>query len=857
MFEESLDRLREANNQYQVLNAKHARRNAELKSLRAQARLDSPSNFSHDDEDTLPPLPRRRFSLDGPPRQQDNAEPNPPHNRVVVQRQPQPLPPPWVTTGDLRRLHDNGEPNSSPPRQVRRRILPMAPTISDIEEQFEVSPIKSTGYNNSNSRPSVESRPEIDSDVQFELNRIKALVSLRSQARPNSPPNFSEDEGAAPPQPVHRAPDDNMFAELHLQLRELNCQIQDFSVTEYLAQLSAKLEMFFGKLKRATAGSVSSIDHHRIKVVEKAIQLVQLLSGQERNLSHFKRREVARLCEYLARIFRDEDTRILQDEEKRLLLKRERKREYKTTLQKMEESLSSWRSTLGLGKALPSEPSRVESPPICFDAPEPAQLTELGLEFQNACRQGEVFRKLIEKLVKLQSSTLFLTAKIERNIQKNCRVALYSSEVESKTDSAPPLVIPLEKLQKDRIFRIFINQITSLPITKNPAVFIKAKKAYLCEYDGHLFFKEGGITPLGTVGALINKRQKLYKNSHISGDELPNLKDAPLLIGAITELFGLAILGEQKIIVDLFLVLKEMAMENKKSADVSGNEKLIRLAEKLTRKVEKTELVCNQLIQDMSQLVRVVPRVSFDNGIPPELGNDPIFSLFICDTTKRPICFEPYFNGTNIREARGVQNFNLPPLPAVKALIEAQKRSYNGQERPSTALLEAAFAELQRVFPAFPNLDKLQQLIVQQKNSVAVVLSFQKGIPQELEEDMIFSLFVCPITGVPISEFALDPTQIKGKTLYERRALKAWADKHYTSPTTRAPLESSQIIRLPKLTKLISERIRSYMAKKFTQAEIVMMLNTPPDLTLLQEALSELQQHGIEDPGLQAIIEKK
>ncbi len=255
--------------------------------------------------------------------------------------------------------------------------------------------------------------------------------------------------------------------------------------------------------------------------------------------------------------------------------------------------------------------------------------------------------------------------------------------------------------------------------------------------------------------------------------------------------------------------------------------------------------------------VRVIPRISFDYGIPAELENDPIFSLFINDTTKRPICFELYFDGIDIREARGVQNHNMRQLPAVKALIEAQKRSYNGQERPSPAILDAALVELQRIFPAFPNLDKLQQLIVLQKNSAEVVLSFEKGIPQELENDMIFCLFECPITGAPICEFSLDPTQEKGKTLYERKLLEVWANKHHTSPTTRLPLESSEVIRLPKLTELISDRIRFYKAKKFTQAEIEIMLNTPPDLARLQEALSELQQHGIEDPGLQAIIDKK
>ncbi len=330
---------------------------------------------------------------------------------------------------------------------------------------------------------------------------------------------------------------------------------------------------------------------------------------------------------------------------------------------------------------------------------------------------------------------------------------------------------------------------------------------------------------------------------------LPTITFTKPPMPAITE-------GKRKKAADFLLILKEMAMENKTATEVSGNAAFIPLAEKLIYKVEKLERLFNLLLPSASQeSERVIPRISFDNGIPAELKNDPIFSLFINNNTGRPICFELYFDGRDIREVRGVQNHNMHQLPAVKALIEAQKGSYNGQGRPSPAILAAAWVELQRVFPAFPNLDKLQQLIVQQKDSAEVVLSFEKGIPQELEDDMIFRLFECPITGAPIREFSLDPTQKKGKTLYERKLLEVWANKHRTSPTTRRPLESSEVIRLPKLTKLISYRIRSYKAKKWTQAEIERMLNTPPDPIRLHEALSELQQHGIDDPGLQTIID--
>lgn len=106
------------------------------------------------------------------------------------------------------------------------------------------------------------------------------------------------------------------------------------------------------------------------------------------------------------------------------------------------------------------------------------------------------------------------------------------------------------------------------------------------------------------------------------------------------------------------------------------------------------------------------------------------------------------------------------------------------------------------------------------------LLSFEKGIPRELHEDMIFNLAKCLFTGCPIFDFALDPTDSQ---LYERALLEKWVIQNERSPRTSAPLSVNDILRIHSLNEVTKERAEFYRAKLLLGKPIVELLQTPPE----------------------------
>lgn len=77
-------------------------------------------------------------------------------------------------------------------------------------------------------------------------------------------------------------------------------------------------------------------------------------------------------------------------------------------------------------------------------------------------------------------------------------------------------------------------------------------------------------------------------------------------------------------------------------------------------------------------------------------------------------------------------------------------------------------------------------------------------IPRQLEEDVIFRKYICPISNRPIRDPVGDPN---GATLYERVSILERLQENQTSPVTRLPLMTSQLIERPDLKALIDARL--------------------------------------------------
>lgn len=236
--------------------------------------------------------------------------------------------------------------------------------------------------------------------------------------------------------------------------------------------------------------------------------------------------------------------------------------------------------------------------------------------------------------------------------------------------------------------------------------------------------------------------------------------------------------------------------------------------------------------------------VSFLNGIPDGLKKDPIFKLFKCSTTDKPICYNPcvhvnlnsLFDG-NSRIKR--QYSSLICLPKVNALIEERKSEYlRGFQSPlkerQRQLIREAHDELVKICPRLKIIPKLKNLL--DNNEVSPLMFpmesddsnsdsetndsfrapsrpsqithetelrsspvqsigmdiFDDGIPYHLEDDPIFSLFICDLTNKHI---CFDP--------YLCQNLKSICENNYQ------PIRGfSSFIPLLKVKALLEERKR-------------------------------------------------
>lgn len=84
-------------------------------------------------------------------------------------------------------------------------------------------------------------------------------------------------------------------------------------------------------------------------------------------------------------------------------------------------------------------------------------------------------------------------------------------------------------------------------------------------------------------------------------------------------------------------------------------------------------------------------------------------------------------------------------------------------------------------------------------------------IPEGLEDDEVFSQYICPITRLPIRHPVFDPTTATATspgTMYERSAIEEWVNRHHTSPESRRHLERVELIPAREAQTIIDNRLR-------------------------------------------------
>lgn len=79
-------------------------------------------------------------------------------------------------------------------------------------------------------------------------------------------------------------------------------------------------------------------------------------------------------------------------------------------------------------------------------------------------------------------------------------------------------------------------------------------------------------------------------------------------------------------------------------------------------------------------------------------------------------------------------------------------------------------------------------------------------IPTPLEDDIVFSRYVCSITHEPVRDPVGDPN---GHALYERAAIMEWLNRgNNRSPVTQQAMTSRDLIEKPILRRLIDRRLK-------------------------------------------------
>lgn len=83
-------------------------------------------------------------------------------------------------------------------------------------------------------------------------------------------------------------------------------------------------------------------------------------------------------------------------------------------------------------------------------------------------------------------------------------------------------------------------------------------------------------------------------------------------------------------------------------------------------------------------------------------------------------------------------------------------------------------------------------------------VSFEVGsfVPKALMDDEDLIRYECAITLRLPEDPVRDPN---GTTIYERRAIKEWIQKHGTSPVTRRPLSEEQLLEAPDVRVIVNE----------------------------------------------------
>ncbi len=101
-----------------------------------------------------------------------------------------------------------------------------------------------------------------------------------------------------------------------------------------------------------------------------------------------------------------------------------------------------------------------------------------------------------------------------------------------------------------------------------------------------------------------------------------------------------------------------------------------------------------------------------------------------------------------------------------------------------------------------PRVQPAQDLLI---NSLDLLAS--PSIPEALQDDVVFSANICPISREPIRHPVGDPNN---RTIYERDYLYRAIDQTGLSPITRRPLTREQLIPMPDLQNRIDSRLRMY-----------------------------------------------
>lgn len=107
-------------------------------------------------------------------------------------------------------------------------------------------------------------------------------------------------------------------------------------------------------------------------------------------------------------------------------------------------------------------------------------------------------------------------------------------------------------------------------------------------------------------------------------------------------------------------------------------------------------------------------------------------------------------------------------------------------------------------------------------------------IPLELQNDIVFRRYICPISQEPIRH----PVGLPGEPhLFERSVLTRWIRDHGTSPISRQRVRLNQIVGRPAIQALINHRLEFHQQRLIQHTQ--QGLNIPGDPALVAAAAME------------------